>query len=391
MKFIHAADLHIGAAFSGIRQPNGLVASKLLNAPNEALNQMIQDACTQEVDFVILAGDLFATPQPDQQSLLQFRTAMMVLAAANIPVFAGTGNHDFGLREKLQSLVPDNVHLFADQGETFQITTLENNSVAVSGFSYNQRHLSTSLVPAFPQRDLSVDYHIGVYHGEQSGTSGQYAPFTIPDMLSKQYDYWALGHIHQRNLLHERPFIAYAGNLQGYHEKEVGAKGYQLVTELDGSLTPQFVAVAPVEWVKAEIEADDPQIVVESLRKAFMDVEAFQLITLNVLTNDQTTQQQILQHTFDVNYFRQSEDPFWVVDVHLENRGGSDLPTVDTEYWNQSYEAVFNEQNLYNLGLKTIKDPRLLAKLTNSAFMNSVSDKAKGIIQSVEEVTNENN
>lgn len=391
MKFIHAADLHIGAAFSGIRQPNGVVASKLLNAPNEALNQLIQDACTQDVDFVILAGDLFATPQPDQQSLLQFRTAMAVLAEANIPVFAGTGNHDFGLRDKLQGILPENVHLFADQGETFSFVTREQQSIAISGFSYNQRHLSTSLMPTFPQRDMTVDYHIGVYHGEQSGTSGQYAPFTVPDMLAKQYDYWALGHIHQRNLLHERPFIAYAGNLQGYHEKEVGAKGYQLVMDVNGSLTPQFVSVAPVEWVKAEIEANDPQIVVESLRKAFMDVEAFQLITLNVLTDNQAVQQQILQHIFDVNYFRQAEDPFWVVDVHLENKQVEALPTVDQAYWDQSYDEVFNEQNLYDLGLKTVKDPILLAELTSPAFMNSISDKAQGLIQSVTEVTNENN
>lgn len=389
MQFIHVADLHIGATFAGIRQPTGAVAERLLKAPDLGLSQIVQDAISQQVDFVVLAGDLFATPQPDQQSLLRLRTAMMSLDEANIPVFAGTGNHDFGLVDKLKELLPSNVHLFGNQGETFEFTNKLNETIAVSGFSYDQRHLTTSMLPIFPNR-LDVDYHIGVYHGEQSGTSGQYAPFTVPDMLAKKYDYWALGHIHQRALLHERPFIAYAGNVQGYHEKEVGAKGYQLVTLVDGILTPQFVSVAPVEWVRAEIEAEDPQVVIESLRTAFKDVTAFQLIHLNVITNDQRVQQQILQHTFDINYYRSPNDPFYVVNVHLGQTQDKGLPTVDEAYWDMAYEDVFNEQNLYELGLKMVKDPTLLEQVTSTDFMDEITRKARGHIQSVEEVTNEN-
>lgn len=389
MQFIHVADLHIGATFAGIRQPSGAVAEQLLNAPDIGLRKIVADAQAQHVDFVVLAGDLFATPNPDQQSLLRFRTAMMALDEANIPVFAGTGNHDFGLYEKLHHLLPSNVRLFANQGETFELTTQANETVAISGFSYDQRHLSTSMLPVFPQR-FDVDYHIGVYHGEQSGTSGNYAPFTIPDMLAKQYDYWALGHIHQRSLLHERPYIAYAGNLQGYHEKETGAKGYQLVSMFDGGLTPQFVPVAPVEWVRAEIESIDPQLVVESLRTAFSDVSTLQLVVLHLVTDNLDVQQQVLQHTFDVNYYRQHDDRFYVVEVKLENHQERGLPTVEEVYWEKSYANVFNEANLYELGLKTVKDPTLLARLTSEDFMQSVSQKARGYIQAVEEVTNEN-
>ena len=390
MQFIHVADLHIGTTFAGIRQPTGAVAEKLLKATETGLNQVVNDAIQQNVDFVILAGDLFATPNPDQQSLLRFRTAMMRLEEVGIPVFAGTGNHDFGLVTKLKQLLPDNVHLFIDQVNTFELTTLMNETVAVSGFSYEQRHLENSMLPIFPER-RDVDFHIGVYHGEQSGTSGQYAPFTVPDMLAKRYDYWALGHIHQRTLLHERPYITYAGNLQGYHEKESGAKGYQLVNLVDGYLTPQFVPVAPVEWVRAEIEANDPKLIVESLRKAFTGVSAFQLIHLNVLTHQQEVQQQILQHNFDVNYYREDYDPFYVVNIHLMSPEYQGLPTVDESYWEASFDGVFNEQNLYDLGLKMVKDPLLLAQVTSSAFMDEVSQKARGYIQSVEEVTNENN
>jgi len=389
MQFIHAADLHIGATFAGIRQPNGVVAEQLLNAPDQGLAKLVSDAIANDVDFVILAGDLFATPQPDQQSLLRFRTAMIQLESAGIPVYTGTGNHDFGLAPKLRAMLPENVHIFSDQGETFTLTNQVNETVAISGFSYDQRHLSVSMLPTYPQR-LDVDYHIGVYHGEQSGTSGQYAPFTVPDMLALQYDYWALGHIHQRQLLHERPYVTYSGNLQGYHEKETGAKGYQLVDDVDGILTPKFIAVAPVEWVRAEIEADDPEVVAKSLRQAFMGLSKLQLVSLVLITNNHATQQQILQHAFDVNYYREADDHFHVVGIKIGQSQSTKLPTVDSAYWDASYDAVFNEDNLYELGLKTIKDPALLSIITSKEFMTGISEKSRGYIQSVAEVEHEN-
>jgi DNA repair exonuclease SbcCD nuclease subunit len=49
-------------------------------------------------------------------------------------------------------------------------------------------------------------------------------------LVAKGYDYWALGHIHQREVLSEAPFVAFSGNIQGRHARETGAKGCFLVT-----------------------------------------------------------------------------------------------------------------------------------------------------------------
>ena len=54
--------------------------------------------------------------------------------------------------------------------------------------------------------------------------------FTVEELLEKNYHYWALGHIHERRILHEEPYIVYPGNIQGRHRKETGAKGcYEVV------------------------------------------------------------------------------------------------------------------------------------------------------------------
>ena len=75
-------------------------------------------------------------------------------------------------------------------------------------------------------------FHIGMLHGSLAGdeTHAVYAPFTKSELLAKQYDYWALGHIHLRQQLHEEPPIVYPGNIQGRHRNERGEKGFYEVS-----------------------------------------------------------------------------------------------------------------------------------------------------------------
>ncbi|MCC9082600.1 hypothetical protein LOS20_15825 [Enterococcus faecium] len=74
-------------------------------------------------------------------------------------------------------------------------------------------------VAEFPLRH-SVDYHIGLYHGEiGSNQQGNYAPFQPSKMQEKGYDYWALGHIHVPMSLNEKETMNYPGAPQGHTQK----------------------------------------------------------------------------------------------------------------------------------------------------------------------------
>jgi DNA repair exonuclease SbcCD nuclease subunit len=78
-------------------------------------------------------------------------------------------------------------------------------------------------------------------------------------LLNRGYDYWALGHIHARSVppLHESPYIAYSGNLQGRHIRETGAKGCLVVTVDEGDLTAvEFVATDTVRWQTLEVSLE---------------------------------------------------------------------------------------------------------------------------------------
>ena len=57
------------------------------------------------------------------------------------------------------------------------------------------------------------------------------------NLKSKGYDYWALGHVHKREIVDGIPWIVFPGNIQGRHIRETGAKGATLVTVEDGRIT----------------------------------------------------------------------------------------------------------------------------------------------------------
>jgi DNA repair protein SbcD/Mre11 len=75
-------------------------------------------------------------------------------------------------------------------------------------------------------------YNIGILHTSLTGRDGHdvYAPCSLEDLLRVGYQYWALGHIHAREIVHADPPVVFPGNLQGRHARETGPKGATLVT-----------------------------------------------------------------------------------------------------------------------------------------------------------------
>jgi exonuclease SbcD len=128
--------------------------------------------------------------------------------------------------------LPDNVHLFSHRKPG--TVTLDNLGVAIHGQSYATRDTTINLAAGYPAPVPGL-FNVGLLHTCATGRPGHdpYAPCTMDDLLATQYAYWALGHIHTREVLHEDPWIVFSGNTQGRHIRETGAKGCTLVTIVD--------------------------------------------------------------------------------------------------------------------------------------------------------------
>jgi DNA repair exonuclease SbcCD nuclease subunit len=77
-------------------------------------------------------------------------------------------------------------------------------------------------------------------------------------LTAKGYDYWALGHVHNREILSEQPPVVFPGNLQGRHIRETGPKGCMLVS-VDGRGAPslQFEALDVLRWALCRVDVTD--------------------------------------------------------------------------------------------------------------------------------------
>lgn len=245
-RFLHTADLHLDSPLRGLAARDDTGAETLLGASRRAFDSLIELAITEAVDFVVISGDIYDRDWKGYETGLFFKRGMARLHVAGIPVYLISGNHDAASVVTKKLTLPENVHVFSSHNPE----TLEPEPwpVAIHGMSFPNRAVAENLVPRYAA-PVSGKFNLGLLHTSLIGYEGHdpYAPCTVNDLIGKGYDYWALGHIHQPQVVHEDPWIVYPGNLQGRHIRECGARGCRLVT-VDESL-----AVSECTWQSLDV------------------------------------------------------------------------------------------------------------------------------------------
>ena len=228
-RFLHAADLHLDSPLRGLETDPSAPAELIRGATRRALGRLVDLAIVEKVDFVLIAGDIYDGDWPDFGTGLFFAAQMRRLDQAGIPVFAIRGNHDAANRMTRSLRMPLNVRIF-DHGKA-HTHCLEALGVAIHGQSFADQAVTEDLSRAYPTPDKNL-FNIGLLHTSAEGYAAhaRYAPCDLPRLKAHGYDYWALGHIHERQELSNDPWIVFPGNLQGRHINECGPKGATLVT-----------------------------------------------------------------------------------------------------------------------------------------------------------------
>lgn len=233
-KFIHCADLHLDSPLRGLAEKQDAPVDDIRSATRRALENLVDLAAVEKVDFVLIAGDIYDGDWQDYSTGLFFNRQMNRLNEHGIPVFLIRGNHDAASVITRSLVLPENVKEFSvTEPETI---TLDDIQVAIHGQGYSRRDIRENLSARYPD-PVPGYFNIGLLHTALEGQEGHapYAPAHLDELVQKGYDYWALGHIHKRQIVHEKPYIVYPGNIQGRHIKETGEKGCSLVT-VDGDI-----------------------------------------------------------------------------------------------------------------------------------------------------------
>jgi len=258
--FIHAADLHLDTPFEGVAEVSGVVAERLRDASLEAFDGLVRLAIDRRAAFVVLAGDLYDGAERGVRAQLRFLRGLGVLSVAGIPVFVVHGNHDPvggwpGVREW-----PPGVTVFGS--EQVGVVPVTRDAVVLArvyGISYGHREITENLALRF-RREEGPGLHVGLLHCNvgDDPAHGRYSPCSADDLERAGMDYWALGHVHTRQVLREgRPWVVYPGNTQGRSPKpsERGAKG-ACVVHVEGAevRAVEFVALDRVRFAAFDVE-----------------------------------------------------------------------------------------------------------------------------------------
>lgn len=255
--FLHAADLHIDSPLAALGRKNAEAAAFFAQAGRQAVQALVDEAIASQAAFLIIAGDVFDGDWTDVSTGLFFMRELVKLERANIPVFMLRGNHDAASRMSRSLDWPKNVREFSTRAaDSFEIEPLRT---VLHGRGFPERAVEDGFVARYPQRREGW-LNIGVLHTSLDGRPGHdpYAPCSIAELRNFGYDYWALGHIHQAEVVARDPWIVYPGNLQGRSIRETGAKGAMRITVEDG----RIISAEPVEldaarWAHVQIDAAD--------------------------------------------------------------------------------------------------------------------------------------
>ena len=273
--FLHAADLHLCSPFTGLTLKDEAVAKRFAAASREAFSSLVETAINAKVAFVVIAGDVYDGEWKDASIGLFFNREVSRLERAGIPVFLLKGNHDAESVVTKAISLPDSVHQFpTTKAKTFPIEDLK---VALHGRSFPDRAVSENYALAYPA-PLPGYFNIGVLHTSCDGRPGHanYAPCTVQELASRNYHYWALGHVHEYEVLSRDPWIVFPGNLQGRSVRELGPKGAVIVDVADGHVTDvRRVIVDCARWAEVSVDLEGIDQEAEMLRKVTDTLQPF--------------------------------------------------------------------------------------------------------------------
>jgi DNA repair exonuclease SbcCD nuclease subunit len=180
---------------------------------------------------------------------------MMRLQDAGIAVVTVKGNHDAASRVTKSLRMPGNVRTLSDRRP--ESAVFEDIGLAVHGQSFATAAVTEDLSAAYPD-PLAGLVNVGLLHTSADGRPGHepYAPCDPHRLAERGYQYWALGHVHQREVLVAEPPVVFSGCLQGRHVRETGPKGATLVrVDGDGTVSLEERVLDHVRWALCEVDA----------------------------------------------------------------------------------------------------------------------------------------
>lgn len=243
LSILHLADLHLGAAYSFLSPEKAQIAKESQFA---ALKQAVDYANEQNVNAILIAGDLFDQPVPPSDIV---HRAFSILSKSNCCVLISPGNHDYLCANSpyLTAKRPDCVYVFSSPTLTpFPI----GNIGVVWGAAFCDQSASISLNVELAENK----YNLLLVHSDLKTKSG-YNPLSSNDFKNSGFDYAAIGHNHTYSGMHRAGKTIYAcpGSPCTTGSDDIGKKGF-LLGQIGEQTKFRFIPSVGMEFHKLKID-----------------------------------------------------------------------------------------------------------------------------------------
>ncbi|WP_321363622.1 DNA repair exonuclease [uncultured Celeribacter sp.] len=251
IKILHTADVHLDSPLRSLAIRNSALRDVVATATRTSFSQLVDVAISEGVAALLISGDLFDGKERSARTGAFLIGELDRLGQAGIRVFYIKGNHDAENPITGALDLPAHVHVFDARGGKQQLA----EDIWIHGVSFADRHAPDSLLPRF-HAPVTGAVNIAMLHSSLAGASGHdiYAPCLVADLIASGFDYWALGHIHKRQVHSEAPWVVMPGMPQGRDIGESGPKSATLLTIEHGKIEVREVLSSVVEFVQTTLD-----------------------------------------------------------------------------------------------------------------------------------------
>lgn len=372
MRFLHTADWHIGKKLHGYN---------LLEDQLHAFNQIIELAKKEAVDGIIIAGDLYDRSVPSVDAVEVFNQMIIELnLEEKLPVFAISGNHDSSIR--LETGGPwfkqSDFYLHTRLEQAFQPIEVGDTQlfllpyfepIAARLYFENDEIRTIEKAMEFVTAEIKKNFksgmaHVLVSHFFAAGSAKSDSETkltvggldTVPLDLLRDFDYVALGHLHNKDALISNQ-IRYSGSpLKFSLSERKQEKGVWIVDISEQSCQLEFHRIQPLREIK-ELQGTFQELTKQEFyesidRKDFMFI---QLTDRSVIPNMMYQLRKVYPNILGVErvYGRENDQKGLTKDVNMKQLSPLELSrqffeemteeelTSQQEQWlNESLDSV---------------------------------------------------
>lgn len=257
IKFIHTSDIHMGMSFANVSFGAKLGLKRRIEV-KDTFYRILNRCKENNVDLLLIAGDLFEDEFINISELKDVQRMFQNMKDTNIVISAG--NHDAIINTSSSFNMVNwssNVHIFNEELSKYSIESL---NLDIYSFSWNKKEIRSMDFQNLIIEDKSKN-NILMLHGDIY-TKSSYLPINIYELLEKEFDYIALGHIHKADI-NER--FAYCGSPEPLDFGETGEHGIIEGIIEDKSVKLEFIPMAKREFEIKYIEIN-PEMTFEEVK-----------------------------------------------------------------------------------------------------------------------------